>query len=202
MAAPVEAGNEFGMGGMEPLKPCCPPSVPHPPPAVPPKAVSIPVRPPVPAPSRPPQVAPAPARAPPPPQAPSLTGALATPALQSRCRILVCAPSNAAVDEIVLRLVTGGVWGPGGERIKPRVVRTGSCTSPNADVLAATLDAKVESFLSITRAGGHTQPRIADLLARKEEVARRIRDAQVKIMVGTQDGSLSRCVSLRRLAVY
>ncbi|CAM9773434.1 unnamed protein product, partial [Phaeothamnion confervicola] len=38
-------------------------------------------------------------------------------------RVLVCAPSNAAVDEIVLRLRTDGLVGPDGERFFPPIVR-------------------------------------------------------------------------------
>ncbi|KAK9428361.1 AAA domain-containing protein [Lipomyces doorenjongii] len=36
-------------------------------------------------------------------------------------RILVCAPSNAAVDELVLRL-KGGIWNSSGEIFFPRIV--------------------------------------------------------------------------------
>ena len=32
----------------------------------------------------------------------------------ARARVLICAPSNAALDEIVLRIVTGGVLGADG----------------------------------------------------------------------------------------
>eukprot|EP00171_Calliarthron_tuberculosum_P006873 IDg6873t1 len=44
-------------------------------------------------------------------------------------RILVCAPSNAAVDEILKRLVEKGLYMPNGVRACPRVVRVGAgCT--------------------------------------------------------------------------
>lgn len=40
-------------------------------------------------------------------------------------RVLMCAQSNAAVDELVHRLVTDGVWTAGGGRRRPTVVRVG-----------------------------------------------------------------------------
>eukprot|EP00742_Colponemidia_sp_Colp-10_P011777 GILJ01013141.1.p1 GENE.GILJ01013141.1~~GILJ01013141.1.p1 ORF type:complete len:1814 (+),score=235.23 GILJ01013141.1:329-5443(+) len=47
------------------------------------------------------------------------------PSNTSAAKILVCAPSNAAVDEIVLRLAKTGVWDQSGNFVKPRVVRFG-----------------------------------------------------------------------------
>jgi hypothetical protein len=38
-------------------------------------------------------------------------------------RVLVCAQSNAAIDEIVARLAAQGVWRPGGAREAPGMVR-------------------------------------------------------------------------------
>ncbi len=40
--------------------------------------------------------------------------------------MLVCAPSNAAVDEIVARLVSIGVWNSSGELVKAKVSTAGS----------------------------------------------------------------------------
>ena len=48
-----------------------------------------------------------------------------------RGKILVCAPSNAAIDEIVRRLVKEGVFGADGDRFLPRVVRVGPNFHPN-----------------------------------------------------------------------
>ena len=42
-----------------------------------------------------------------------------------RTRALVCAPSNSALDEIVLRLLTAGLRGPSGDVYRPTVVRVG-----------------------------------------------------------------------------
>eukprot|EP01012_Entosiphon_sulcatum_P003931 TRINITY_DN11425_c0_g1_i1.p1 TRINITY_DN11425_c0_g1~~TRINITY_DN11425_c0_g1_i1.p1 ORF type:complete len:2043 (-),score=303.09 TRINITY_DN11425_c0_g1_i1:8-6136(-) len=45
--------------------------------------------------------------------------------LQRIKRVLVCAPSNTAIDEIALRIVHSGLTGPDGKPFKPRVVRIG-----------------------------------------------------------------------------
>ena len=42
-----------------------------------------------------------------------------------RMRALVCAPSNSALDEIVMRLLAAGLRGPSGEVYRPTIVRTG-----------------------------------------------------------------------------
>jgi hypothetical protein len=60
-----------------------------------------------------------------PPIAQSLTSGvpILQPGNQPKRHILVCAPSNAAVDEIVMRLVTQGIWDQKGELRKPSIVR-------------------------------------------------------------------------------
>lgn len=50
---------------------------------------------------------------------------IATPTETASTRVLVVAPSNAAVDELVLRLCQGGVPGPDGGEYFPKVVRVG-----------------------------------------------------------------------------
>jgi len=39
--------------------------------------------------------------------------------------IMICTPSNAAVDEIILRIQTNGLYGENGEVIRPNIVRVG-----------------------------------------------------------------------------
>lgn len=62
-------------------------------------------------------------------------------------RILVCAPSNAAVDEILRRLVAskgpGPLWSSAGERFQPRVVRLGPTSAIEPSVQGYSLDAQV-----------------------------------------------------------
>lgn len=61
-------------------------------------------------------------------------------------RLLLCAPSNAAVDEIVLRLI-GGIRNAQGEKFKPNIVRVGKSDSINANVRSVTLDELVDQKL-------------------------------------------------------
>jgi senataxin len=51
--------------------------------------------------------------------------------LVNRNRILVCAPSNAAIDEIVRRIIGEGLYGKDGERFVPTVVRVGPNVHPS-----------------------------------------------------------------------
>lgn len=62
-------------------------------------------------------------------------------------RILICAPSNAAVDELVLRL-KNGVVGHGGKLIKPGIVRLGRSDVINASVRELTLEELVDQRLN------------------------------------------------------
>ena len=70
-------------------------------------------------------------------------------------RVLVCAPSNAAVDEITRRLMEG-VTKADGSVYKPRVVRLGQSASINSDVFEATLDRLVDIKL------GNDVPGVSD----------------------------------------
>ena len=42
-------------------------------------------------------------------------------------RVLLCAQSNGAIDELTARLGSDGVWGPEGARRKLGLVRMGRC---------------------------------------------------------------------------
>ena len=46
-------------------------------------------------------------------------------------KVLICAPSNAAIDEICRRLTKDGILGPDGEKYKPPVVRLGPNVAPD-----------------------------------------------------------------------
>ena len=61
-------------------------------------------------------------------------------------RILVCAPSNAAIDEIVKRL-KGGIRNTQGAMISPKVVRIGSMETVNAEVKDVALEALIAKEL-------------------------------------------------------
>lgn len=61
-------------------------------------------------------------------------------------KVLVCAPSNAAVDELVLRL-KGGILNAKGESYSPKLVRLGRSDAINSAVKDMTLEELVDSQL-------------------------------------------------------
>lgn len=67
-------------------------------------------------------------------------------ASKKRPRILVCAPSNAAVDNIILKIMEDGFIDGGGQRYNPSIVRIGSGQS--AAVKDVCLEDKVEQYIS------------------------------------------------------
>lgn len=71
-----------------------------------------------------------------------------SPAVVKPPRILICAPSNAAIDEIVRRL-KAGIYDCYHVKFTPRIVRIGSQEMIHEEVKDLTLDAVVEkTFLS------------------------------------------------------
>lgn len=68
-------------------------------------------------------------------------------------KILLCAPSNAAVDEVAKRL-KDGVYNSEGKKISPNVVRIGADSAINVSVSDIFLDNMVERELA--KANGHT----------------------------------------------
>ena len=49
-------------------------------------------------------------------------------------KIMICAPSNAAVDHIVKRIVNEGIFSGDGTKIKPKILRVGIVESQDPDV--------------------------------------------------------------------
>ncbi|KAJ3257032.1 DEAD-box type RNA helicase [Boothiomyces macroporosus] len=58
-------------------------------------------------------------------------------------RLLICAPSNAAIDEITRRLMQG-ILDYNGKIYRPNIVRIGNASSIHNDVISISLDALVE----------------------------------------------------------
>ncbi|VEU19969.1 DEKNAAC100344 [Brettanomyces naardenensis] len=69
------------------------------------------------------------------------------PSTKNERRILICAPSNAAVDELVLRL-RNGIKNSKGAMFKPHVVRLGRSDAINEQVRDITLEELVDAQLS------------------------------------------------------
>ena len=92
-------------------------------------------------------------------------------------RILVCAPSNSAVDEVLGRILDTGLLGSDGARFRPRVVRLaakGVAVSPNVEEVR--LENLVEKSISSTVAeyDSFTLARV-----RERRAARLVREASV-----------------------
>ncbi|KAL3682269.1 hypothetical protein R1sor_000291 [Riccia sorocarpa] len=66
-------------------------------------------------------------------------------------RILVCAQSNAAVDEIVARILKNGLYGAKGSFFKPSVVRVGAVKSVHPNSMPVFIDTLVNQRLGLDK---------------------------------------------------
>jgi senataxin len=67
-------------------------------------------------------------------------------AAKNKPRILVCAPSNAAVDNIILKIMETGFVDGNGSRYNPSIIRVGSGQSTL--VQPVSLESKINDYLS------------------------------------------------------
>ncbi|CAM9371654.1 unnamed protein product, partial [Scytosiphon promiscuus] len=102
-------------------------------------------------------------------------------AAKTHQRILVCAPSNGAVDELAQRLAleAGGVWNNRGKPFAPRVVRLGKPSEEAASrVKAVSLEAMVEERLKLhakSAEASNAEAKIRETHARIDEAGRALR---------------------------
>lgn len=68
----------------------------------------------------------------------------------TKSRILVCAPSNAALDEIVQRVLREGLLSGAGAKVVPSIVRAGVATRMHSSVSAVTLDSLINAAVGAT----------------------------------------------------
>lgn len=106
-------------------------------------------------------------------------------------KILLCAPSNAAIDEITSRLKEG-VAGPGKQLITPKVVRIGTAKTMNVSVKDVSLDSLVDQKLNSNPAlGGNINDvggEMASLRAKLIKV-KQTREAKLQEMLSIHDNS-------------
>ncbi|XP_052181406.1 uncharacterized protein LOC127794403 isoform X2 [Diospyros lotus] len=69
----------------------------------------------------------------------------------TRGRVLICAQSNAAVDELVSRISSEGIYGSEGAKYKPYLVRVGNVKSVHANSLPFFIDTLVDQKLAVER---------------------------------------------------
>jgi len=103
---------------------------------------------------------------------------------KNRNRILVCAPSNAAIDEILRRIVGEGLWGKDGEKFVPNVVRLGPNVHPSLaqyslERMAQSVNVGTSTTLGGGNQGGDQQAKVSVL-----------RDAQIVCSTLSVAGSL------------
>ncbi len=93
-------------------------------------------------------------------------------------KLLVCAPSNAAVDELVMRFKEG-VKTMNGQHKKISVVRLGRSEAINASILDVTLDELVNKRLGAQSTSGAAQrEETHNLMKEHQAVSEKLRDAR------------------------
>ncbi|OCF45032.1 senataxin [Kwoniella heveanensis CBS 569] len=95
-------------------------------------------------------------------------------------KLLVCAPSNAAIDEVCKRLILG-VPGAGGVRLNPTVVRIGIDSSVNIAVKDVSLDSLVEARVNAETNGKEGGNDYARIQAELDTVKQQIKDKQEQL---------------------
>ncbi|KAI1320646.1 hypothetical protein EDD11_000169, partial [Mortierella claussenii] len=90
-------------------------------------------------------------------------------------RILVCAPSNAAIDEIVKRLM-GGIRNTAGEIFIPKVVRVGTLETVNMEVKDVALDTLIAKELESSSSHKEEFQSAAQSVASMREKMRQLQD--------------------------
>lgn len=86
-----------------------------------------------------------------------------------RKKLLLCAPSNAAVDELVVRL-RNGVKLMNGENFVPKIVRFGRPDMANADIKDLTLDGLLDARLKLQSNEKGSGPNLEMLLEQHKKV--------------------------------
>ncbi|CAB1096326.1 unnamed protein product [Ectocarpus sp. CCAP 1310/34] len=129
-------------------------------------------------------------------------------AAKTHQRVLVCAPSNGAVDELAQRLAleSGGVWDQRGNATAPRVVRLGKPSEDAADrVKAVSLEFMVEERVKLhakSAEARNAETKIRETHARIDEAGRAVRSGDVGEVGGMAGiGSAENRDALRSLDV-
>jgi superfamily I DNA and/or RNA helicase len=98
-------------------------------------------------------------------------------------RILVCAPSNAAIDEIVKRLMNG-IRNTSGEIFTPKVVRVGTLDTIGADVKEVALDTLIAKELESSSTSKDEFQSAAQTIASMREKMRQLQQDLEKARLG------------------
>ncbi|RCK64592.1 Helicase SEN1 [Candida viswanathii] len=105
---------------------------------------------------------------------------------QTKGKILICAPSNAAVDELVLRL-RDGVINSAGKHMPLNVVRLGRSDAINAAVRDLTLEELVDQRLNESKNDVRIDPNIAKELTRYTNERKELRQKLVTEAISDEE---------------
>ncbi|WWC59973.1 uncharacterized protein I303_102536 [Kwoniella dejecticola CBS 10117] len=97
-------------------------------------------------------------------------------------KLLVCAPSNAAIDEVCKRLILG-VPSSSGIRLNPTIVRIGIDSSVNIAVKDVSLDSLVEARVNAETNGKDGSSEYARLQSELDSVKQQIKEKQEQLRV-------------------
>lgn len=103
-------------------------------------------------------------------------------------KLLVCAPSNAAVDELVMRFKQGIKTLKGEER-KVNIVRIGRSDAINANVQDVTLEELVNKRLGVTGNNGNDAEAKRKLFDEHKKVSEQVRQIQEHLNAGLVKGA-------------
>lgn len=101
-------------------------------------------------------------------------------------RILLCAPSNAAVDELVLRL-SDGIYSASGQKSEPKIIRIGRSEAVNSKVKKYVLEERVDELLkaqekdSVVNSTPELRQKMNKLLDERKELSTKLDDKSVKL---------------------
>lgn len=102
-------------------------------------------------------------------------------------KLLICAPSNAAIDEVTRRL-KDGVPTSDGKMVVPQIVRLGAESSMNAAVKDVSLDSLIEARVSSVRAkGGDNDVHIKRVEAALDEIRQKREAKQAELAMAGDD---------------
>ncbi|KAJ7567512.1 hypothetical protein O6H91_02G151200 [Diphasiastrum complanatum] len=105
----------------------------------------------------------------------------------SKGRILVCAQSNAAVDELVFRICKNGIYDAKGSFYKPAIVRVGNAKTVHPDSMPVFIDNLVEQQLDAERIHDSEpmedkiRSNLSNLRAKLEEVTEKIQLLEARL---------------------
>ena len=100
-------------------------------------------------------------------------------ARKSKPRLLVCAPSNAAVDNIILKIMEDGFIDGSGNRYNPSMIRVG--VGQSSTVKAVALETKVDSIFQDHLDAGRLESSINGYRVELQRITRDIGDLRRKI---------------------